>query len=149
MTKAILSERAKKAMKNEISRFPYLETGGLLLGYYHENDDVLHVIEATDGGYHKVIHEEIAFQYDVDYVTHVCDILIHLYEPELQIIGFWHKHNQQCKVHFSLADEKMHDQLLEMSNHPCLSILYEKTAEDEYDVLIFLLDNNQCIQIEE
>ena len=133
-------------MKNEIGRFPTLETGGLLLGY--SNPEMVQVLEATDGGYQKVLHAEQAFSYDIDYETHMCHILGELYDPALDIVGVWHKHNEMSAIPFSRADEKMHRQLMEASQAPCLSILFEKREETieleaNYNARVFLLKNSE------
>lgn len=147
MTKVIIASRAKKTMKNEIGRFPMLETGGLLLGYSDPVTSYIQVLEATDSGYQNTVHEENVFEYDVAYVEHMCDILGGLYDPPLEIVGVWHKHNNACVTHFSRADEDMHQQLLALLPHPCLSILFEKKAtseeaDDEYNVLVFKLNES-------
>ena len=134
---ASFSVRAKAAMQNELARFPEQETGGLLLGYA----DAAHieVLEATDGGYQNTVHEPDCFAYDVAYEEHLCGILSELYDPPLQLVGLWHKHNAIGIPHFSRADEAMHRQLLEGAAHPCLSLLFEKEQGSCYDVHVFLL----------
>ncbi len=134
-------------MGNELARFPRTETGGLLLGYSDPAAGV-RVWEATDGGYEKVLHEESAFAYDLDYVRHLCDILCELYTPPLEIVGVWHKHNGSSDIPFSRADEEIHRQLVEGYPHPCLSILFEGTgAEDVYEMRLFVLTKEGCREI--
>lgn len=133
-----ISFQALTAIKNELDRFPGTETGGLLLGY----SGTLHgisVLAATDGGYQGVIHEPNCFQYDAAYEAHICRIISELYDPPLELVGLWHKHNQKAVPLFSCADEDMHRQLLESADFPCLSILFERREEGDYDVRVFLL----------
>ncbi|MDD7280992.1 hypothetical protein [Floccifex sp.] len=140
--KCIISSRAQVAIENELRRFPDTETGGLLLGYSEPGKDIL-ILEATDSGYQNVIHEVSCFQYDFAYEQHVCNVLSQLYQPELQLIGLWHKHNAVHDVinPFSKADENMHQQLME-NECPCVSILFEKTKEPNYKTSVYLLSKD-------
>lgn len=131
----IISKRATAIIKNELSRFPDTETGGLLLGNSKAGKEIV-ILEATDSGYQNSIHEVSCFQYDVAYEEHVCQLLSQLYQPPLQLVGVWHKHNS---VHlggdtpFSYADENIHHQLME-NGYACVSILFEKSSEKSKDV---------------
>ena len=143
----VISRRAQAVIELELKRFPDTETGGLLLGYSEQGDNIC-VLEATDSGYQNVIHEVGCFQYDVAYEEHLCDFLSQLYQPSLQLIGVRHKHNamHSCDaLPFSRSDEDMHYQLME-NNRPCVSILFEKSGshnEDiHYKVNVFLLATN-------
>lgn len=135
-----IAPRAQRAMNNELARFPQTETGGLLLGYSDPAGGV-RVWEATDGGYEKVLREESAFAYDPDYVRHLCAVLSGLYTPPLEVVGVWHKHNSPSSpVPFSRADEKIHRQLVRGYDHPCLSVLFERTEEEDiYEMRVFHL----------
>lgn len=121
-----LAERAKTAIGNELERYPDTETGGLLLGYAHES--CIEVIEATDAGYRNVIHEQDCFAYDAEYETHLCDMLSGLYDPPLELVGVWHKHNAVGEIPFSNADEAIHRQLVEAYGKG-LSLLFEKEQD--------------------
>lgn len=125
-------------MQNELRRFPETETGGLLLGHRTSSCEIS-VVAATDGGYQNAIHDSHYFCYDVAYVHHVCNIISQLYDPPLELIGVWHKHNQQTNPTFSYADEEMHHRLMEHTDYPCLSILFERHREQVYDFRVFML----------
>lgn len=130
-------------MENELRRYPDVETGGLLLGY-SDADRGVFVAEAADGGYRNALREPCSFQYDEEYVAHVCAIVSALYTPPLDVVGIWHKHNCAGPVPFSQADEAMHAQLQDQSPFPCLSVLFEKTDDTgpdgaRYDVRVFAL----------
>lgn len=134
-------------MENELSRFPATETGGLLLGY-SELESGISILDATDSGYQNTIHTVGSFQYDVAYEEHLCNLLSQLYHPPLRLVGVWHKHNSvhpDVSFPFSLADEKIHSQLMENSC-PCVSILFEKVNSSEtnihYNTRIFLLSQD-------
>ena len=134
-------------MEQELSRFPDTETGGLLLGY-SEPESGISILEATDSGYQNTIHTPGSFQYDTTYEEHLCNLLSLLYQPPLQLVGVWHKHNSahpNDSLPFSSADEKIHRQLME-NFYPCISVLFEKTSKGKdsihYDTRIFLLSPN-------
>ena len=134
-------------MEQELSRFPDTETGGLLLGY-SEPESGISILEATDSGYQNTIHTPGSFQYDTTYEEHLCNLLSLLYQPSLQLVGVWHKHNSahpSDSLPFSSADEEIHRQLMENS-YPCVSVLFEKTSKGKdsihYDTRIFLLSPN-------
>lgn len=138
-----ISRRAQTVIEIELSRFPNTETGGLLLGYSEPGG--VHVLEATDSGYQDVIHEIGCFQYDIAYEEHLCNLISQLYQPPLQLIGVWHKHNSVHSnnvILFSRADENMHRQLMKNDNR-CISILFEKSgrasASVRYKSSVFLL----------
>lgn len=146
-----ISMRAQTAMSNELCRFPETETGGLLLGYSDTRKGV-QILEATDGGYLNVLHEESAFEYDIPYVEHISTILSELYTPSLDIVGVWHKHNSISTIPFSSADENIHRHLVAGVSHPCLSILFEKTnriskIRDTYEMRIFELTSSGYFDI--
>lgn len=146
-----ISGRAQAVIEQELNRFPDTETGGLLLGY-SEPENGISILEATDSGYQNTVHTVGSFQYDTAYEEHLCNLLSLLYQPPLQLVGVWHKHNSahlNSGLPFSFADEKIHSQLLENS-FPCISILFEKISTNKssihYNARIFLLSpsRNHC-----
>lgn len=151
-----ISRRALCFMNNELLRYPYDETGGLLLGYTQAEFGICNiVVEATDAGFQNVIHEKYTFEYDAQYEEHIANILSSLYNPPLELIGVWHKHNNVSETKFSEADKEMHRKLLAITNHPCFSILFEKESDERYRFNIFSLsvsghkDVTNNIQIKE
>lgn len=147
----VISKRAQAVIELELSRFPDTETGGLLLGYSEPGNGVL-VLEATDSGYQDVIHEVGCFQYDIAYEEHVCGLLSQLYQPALQLVGVWHKHNavhSDGAIPFSRADENMHRQLME-NDGPCISVLFEKSnvhgGDIRYKASVFSLSTDGAHQ---
>ena len=137
----LICTRAGLAIQNELGRFPDAETGGLLLGHADENR--IEVLEATYAGFLNVVREPDQFAYDPEYQVHLCSILSGLYDPPLELIGVWHKHNCINPLPFSQDDEAIHRQLLE-NGSPCLSILFEKEADEtgSYRVRVFLLSSD-------
>lgn len=147
MKKIWIATRAKKMMEADLKRYPDVETGGLLLGYSATDNAYIQVLEATDGGYQHTVHEKNAFEYDQAYEVHISNVLASLYDPPLDIVGVWHKHNHSCITHFSDSDEKIHEQLIQEAPYPCLSVLYEKSSEintccKRYQVYVCLLTKN-------
>lgn len=141
------SRRAQAVIEIELNHFPDTETGGLLLGRTAPGNDI-YIIEATDSGYRNTIHTLGSFQYDTAYEEHLCNLLSLLYQPPLQLVGVWHKHNSahpNDSLPFSSADEKIHRQLMKNA-YPCVSVLFEKTSKSKdsihYDTRIFLLSSN-------
>lgn len=132
-----VTARARAVMEQELARFPHLETGGLLLGRPLPGQGVA-VVEATDPGYENTIREPACFGYDPAYQEHLCQVLSGLYDPPLELVGVWHKHNRRGTRPFSLADERMHRQLME-NGGPCLSVLFEKEGP-LYGVRVFALN---------
>ena len=130
-----ISERVRKAMENDIAYYPdEVETGGFLLGYTDSENDRTEVIEAVDGGY-NARREATLFAYDAEYVEHVASLTASLYEPFLEVVGVWHKHNHYHEEdEFSQDDMKLHEEVMRCSGkNKIVSILYQKKG-DEYIV---------------
>ncbi len=132
-------------MENELARYPDVETGGLLLGY--SNADGVDVLEATDAGPNAVRTAD-TFRMDPAYTAHMSRILSELHTPNLQVVGLWHKHNSVGEIPFSRTDEAAHRQLLALYPHPCLSILYEKEDDEDYDGRVFLLEETGAQEVD-
>lgn len=139
MCKVLIAGRAYRLMQIELSRYPNVETGGVLLGYYDEENCLLQVLEATDGG-QQAVREAGAFMYDTEYVQHVAGLLAELYQPPLQVIGVWHKHNHAYEPPFSEADKCMHRELLQSMEARGVSILFQKIEEEQYRMGTFWLE---------
>ena len=144
-----ISARAMKRMQNELSSWPGVETGGVLLGY--KRKDSIIIIEAVDGGYEKAIREPGRFQYDHKYVQHVCNQIINQYEPPLDLVGLWHKHNHSYSPLFSDEDMELNDQLCSLVKGTCCSILFQKRLEhcEEYLMRTCLVElGKKIIEVE-
>lgn len=137
-------------MQTEIARFPIMETGGVLLGYKNTQERSIEILEAIDSGI-RAEHDYGTFAYDVEYVSHVAEVLSALYVPQLQVIGVWHKHNHAYNPPFSDADQEMHRQMLEINDGWAVSILFQKINEnEEYDMRTFVLHSpEECIEVAE
>lgn len=119
------------------------------MGYIDVQEKKIEIVEAIDGGVHAK-HDYGTYSYDANYVSHVAGIVSELYEPCLQVIGVWHKHNHAFNPPFSDDDEDMHRKMLEISGGMAVSILFQKINDDgEYDMRTFVLRTpDKCIEVE-
>ena len=144
-----VADRAAITMMVDISRFPDTETGGMLLGYIHEDEGDIEVLEATDSGIHA-IHEKSDFSFDHEYTEHLAWIYGRMHYPNLQVLGVWHKHNHDCDPPFSEKDEEMHRELLKITPRGGVSILFQKVEEDTYKMRkFFIAQDGSCKEFEE
>lgn len=85
----VISRRAYASILAETLEKAHTETGGILLGYHHE--DTWYVVESVDPGPRSVF--EIAyFEYDQGYVNHLINKISRLYGQQLDLLGLWHRH---------------------------------------------------------
>lgn len=134
-----ISKRAYASMLCELEEYPKVETGGVLLGYSY--NDCWNIIEATDPGIHAV-RKPAEIQCDMAYLEHTVNILNRIYNPPLEQVGVWHKHNHSYNPPFSEIDKKVHVQLASAKSHNIVSILFQKENEmDEYSMHMFVCDN--------
>ena len=138
--KVEISNRAMRGMQIELSSWPSVETGGVLLGY--RTPDSLIILEAVDGGYANAIREQGQFAFDHQYVNHVSSYLANLYNPALVLLGFWHKHNHSDNPPFSAEDTETHKTLYKELKATSCSILFQKKAKDNnsYIMRVFLFE---------
>lgn len=134
-----ISQRAFSSMICELEEYPDVETGGVLLGY--SSNDYWNIIEATDPGI-KAVRKTAEIQCDMEYLEHTVNILNRIYNPSLEQVGVWHKHNHSYNPPFSETDKEMHIKLASAQSHDIVSILFQKENEtDEYSIHVFLCDN--------
>lgn len=134
MGKVVLSNRALAAMVSGIERFPDKENGGPLLGRVRK--DGIEIIEALEAGEHA-IHERGRLSCDTKSVEYMAGTLKGLYEEELEWIGIWHKHNHDQNPPFSKEDEQCHREMCDQKKRDMISILFQKTEEEEYVMRVF------------
>lgn len=140
MINCLFSDDVKKSFMEELNRYLYLETGGVLLGYCSE--DCIYVKESIGGG-KKAIREPAFFQFDYAYVEKACANICAKYNPPLTLVGVWHKHNHDLDPAFSKADYDMHKKLSDQYKD-VISVLFQKGHNNEYKVQI--LDSNMTIR---
>ncbi len=138
-----ISGRAMRGMQYDLSLWPGVETGGVLLGYV--TPQMVRVFEATDGGYENAVRKQGCFSYDHHYVTHISSYVANLYQPPLNIIGFWHKHNHDYDPCLSDEDLEMQERLFETNNFRGCSILFQKKSgpEDIYSMRVFITEKGK------
>ena len=85
----VLSDRAFRGILAETSEFSDRETGGLMLGNFHNG--FWYIIDSVDPGFSTVNHPTV-FEYQVEYVNHLSQKLGRLYKHPLTIVGIWHRH---------------------------------------------------------
>ncbi|MBP3371782.1 MAG: hypothetical protein J6L88_04580 [Clostridia bacterium] len=146
-----ITRRALQAMQKDIAQYPFVETGGLLLG--RQDGDTLTVYQMVDGGQTYAKREKASFCYDYGYVQQQTDKICAWYKPEIGVIGVWHKHN--CiggDRPFSDADEIIHMQLLQKAEQSVLSILFESdknTSACQMRTFVLQTDfNHICVEAE-
>lgn len=132
-----------KGMQNDLSSWPNVETGGVLLGY--ASPVLLKILEAIDGGYENVLRKQGRFEYDQQYVTHISNYIANLYQPPLVLLGFWHKHNHSYEPVFSEEDIEIHERLYENSVPFGCSILFQKKPmqSNEYKMRVFIFEKGR------
>ena len=87
--KIVFSDRAFAQMYTETQARISTETGGLMLGHFHQG--VWYVIETCDPGWNGVF--QVAYhEGDERYENHVSSILARLYKHPLVFLGMWHRH---------------------------------------------------------
>lgn len=134
MKKIVLSNRAMAAMVSGIEKFPEKENGGPLLGRVRK--DGIDIIEALEAGEHAV-HEKGRLSCDTESVEYMASTVNGLYEEKLEWIGIWHKHNHDQNPPFSEEDNQCHRALCDLKKRDVISILFQKTEEEEYVMRVF------------
>ena len=113
----VFSERAIVALLVETKEKINTETGGLFLGRY--TDETFYVVETIDPGPNSVF-EVAYFEYDVNYVNHLINKISRLYEPQLDLIGLWHRHPGSLDV-FSGTDDITNKKYAELNKYGAIS----------------------------
>ena len=87
--KVVFSSRAFAQIYTETQARISTETGGLLLGHFHQG--VWYVVETCDPGWNGVF--QVAYhEGDEQYENHVSRILSRIYKHPLVFLGMWHRH---------------------------------------------------------
>ena len=115
--KVVISERAIVSILVETKEKISTETGGLFLGRFL--DDTFYVVEAIDPGPDSVF-EVAYFEYDVHYVNHLINKISRFYEPQLDLIGLWHRHPGSLDV-FSGTDDITNKKYAQLNEYGAIS----------------------------
>lgn len=115
----LFSRRAHAAICAETLEHHPLETGGILLGHFHQQR--WQVLEAIDPG-PGARCTATTFEYDRSYVNHLASKLARQYRQPLQLIGLWHRHPGSFD-RFSDEDDRTNRRFAAMTPHGALSCL--------------------------
>jgi len=103
MTKLVVfSDRAILSILAETEERIMTETGGVFIG--HREGDTWYVIESIDPGPNSIFRAAY-FEYDKDYISHLVNKIVRLYEKPLSLIGLWHRHPGSLSTFSSTDDE--------------------------------------------
>ena len=116
---ALFSRRAYAGICAETLEHHPNETGGILLGRFHQNR--WQVLEAIDPG-PGAISTAISFSYDQAYVHHLAAKLSRQYRQPLQLVGLWHRHPGSFDC-FSAEDDDTNRRFASQASHGALSCL--------------------------
>ena len=115
----LFSRRAIAAICAETLEHHPLETGGILLGHWHQQR--WQVLEAIDPG-PDARCTATTFEYDCAYVDHLASKLARQYRQPLQLIGLWHRHPGSFD-RFSAEDDVTNQRFAARTPHGALSCL--------------------------
>ena len=115
----LFSRRAIAAICAETLEHHPLETGGILLGHWHQQR--WQVLEAIDPG-PDARCTATTFEYDCAYVDHLASKLARQYRQPLQLIGLWHRHPGSFD-RFSAEDDVTNQRFAALTPHGALSCL--------------------------
>jgi proteasome lid subunit RPN8/RPN11 len=115
----LFSRRAHAAICAETLEHHPNETGGILLGHFHQNR--WQVLEAIDPG-PAARCTAPTFEYDLAYVNHLAAKQARLYCRPLQLIGLWHRHPGSFD-RFSAEDDTTNRRFAQQSPDGALSCL--------------------------
>ena len=115
----LFSRRAVAAICAETLEHHPLETGGILLGHWHQRR--WQVLEAIDPG-PGARCTATTFEYDRAYVAHLASKLARQYRKPLELIGLWHRHPGSFD-RFSAEDDVTNQRFAALTPHGALSCL--------------------------
>ena len=115
----LFSRRAVAAICAETLEHHPLETGGILLGHWHQRR--WQVLEAIDPG-PGARCTPTTFEYDRAYVAHLASKLARQYRKPLELIGLWHRHPGSFD-RFSAEDDVTNQRFAALTPHGALSCL--------------------------
>ncbi|MDO4169425.1 MAG: hypothetical protein Q4D45_05925 [Lachnospiraceae bacterium] len=141
-TNIFISNRAFSLMMTDISRYPNVEAGGLILGI--KEDNIYYVIEAIEAG-DDASRSAGTLLCDEKNMIHMISTLVNIYDPQIDVIGVWHKHNNCNNPPFSDTDMELHKKIQGWINSDVISILFQKIDDSEYKMKVFFIDKQGSI----
>lgn len=123
--KVVLSNRAYIQIFNESQSRIQTETGGLLLGHFHNG--IWYVIEASDPGINAKFYNAYHEGDDV-YENHVCGVISRTYKYPLVFLGMWHRHPGSLDS-FSGTDDRTNYKYAGSAGNGCISAIINYDPE--------------------
>lgn len=105
--------------QSEVEKYPFLETGGVLLGFL-KNKTIF--IEKASGPGKVALHEPYYFRADPNYVSMFIDMEIANSQCKLRYLGEWHSH-LQIEPDPSTIDLASLSEIAESSSDFCLMLV--------------------------
>ena len=121
----VFSERAYKMLLAEAFANGEKETGGNFLG--QRGDGVYYIVDSTLPGY-DAVHEGCFFEMNPRYINYDCRGTARIYDQELQLLGFWHRHPGAFN-RFSGNDDGMNVKYAQAVGEGTLSVLLNFVPE--------------------
>lgn len=147
----IFSQRAFNAIVAETLSQDPLETGGILVGCVKDGAWV--VIEMVSPGIYTK-NSSVYFEYDVDFVNYMANVVASQYKTKLSVLGLWHRHPGNMDI-FSPTDDETN---LKFAQTPVGAIsglvncdpkmrftMYHVSPKGEYTRIPWLLDKGDII----
>lgn len=122
-----LSPSVISSVRDELQKYPNVETGGVFLGYRRRGHYC--VLESICGG-ELAIRKKGTFVPDWIYINQIVRQRLKV-SDSLCFLGIWHKHNHSLEPAFSKADIDMHNALLKANGY-ALSCLFQKHEDGTY-----------------
>ena len=122
---AVMSKRAYAAIIAEAYANGENESGGVLLG--HKGEGKWYIVEATDPGF-DAYHTPMRHEMNNRYVNYLYRILSRLYQDELYLVGFWHRHPGTFNS-FSGLDDRVNTSYAEVIGEGTMSFILNFTPD--------------------
>ncbi|MHB8277440.1 MAG: Mov34/MPN/PAD-1 family protein [Candidatus Humimicrobiaceae bacterium] len=115
----VFSDRAMLSILAETAEKIKTETGGVFIG--HRKGDIWYVIENIDPGPNSIFRSAY-YEYDQNYINHLVNKVVHLYEKPLDLIGLWHRHPGSLST-FSSTDDGTNTEYARLNKDGAISML--------------------------
>lgn len=143
---------AVESITSEIDKYPDVETGGVLLGFFEDKNIIIK--KATDAG-PKAIRERYDFKCDVAYTDMLIDMEFANSNGKIFYIGEWHTHPQR-KPFPSETDLDSLDNLSSTNRTTSIALLFivgfidykMKKFIDQSIAIIKYIDNEKYYKVE-
>lgn len=149
----VFSQRVFNAIVAETLDKNPIETGGILLGYTTD-DGIWVAVEMIPPGI-KTVNSNVYFEYDVDFVNYMANVIASQYKRNIKVLGLWHRHPGSMDV-FSNTDDSTNVKFAKESPYGAISglvncdpkmriTMYHVNSYGEYSRIPWLLDKGDLI----